>query len=44
MGTVYSDFAKFKGISTEKSAEEQLYYFRKSITLIEVDESFDEKL
>lgn len=43
MGTVYSDFAKFKGISTEKSTEKQLYYFRKSISLIEFNEYFDEK-
>lgn len=38
MGTVYSDFAQFKDISTEKSIEKQLYYFRKSISLIEIDE------
>ena len=43
MGTVYSDFAKFKGISTEKSTEKQLYYFRKSISLIEFNEYFNEK-
>lgn len=43
MGTVYSDFAQFKDISTEKSIEQQLYYFRKSISLIEIDEYYEKK-
>lgn len=43
MGTVYSDFAQFKDISTEKSIERQLYYFRKSISLIEIDEYSEKK-
>lgn len=38
MGTVYSDFAQFKCVSNKKSIEKQLYYFRKSISLIEIDE------
>ena len=34
LATTYSDFAKFKGISTDESLKKQLYYFRKSIALI----------
>lgn len=42
IGTVYSDLAKFTGISNEKSFQKQLYCFRKSIDLIEDDEYLDE--
>ena len=35
IGTVYSDFAKTKGISDEESLRKQLYCFRKSIDIIE---------
>lgn len=43
METVYSDFAQFKCVSNEKSIEKQLYYFRKSISLIEIDEYSEKK-
>ncbi|MBU9739466.1 LA2681 family HEPN domain-containing protein [Diplocloster agilis] len=38
IGTVYSDFAKAKGISPEESLRKQLYCFRKSIDYIEAPE------
>lgn len=34
LATTYSDFAKFKGLSKDESIKKQLYYFRKSIELI----------
>jgi len=34
LATTYSDFAKFKGLSKDESFKKQLYYFRKSIVLI----------
>ena len=34
LATTYSDFAKFKGLSKDESFKKQLYYFRKSIALI----------
>ena len=38
LATTYSDFAKFKGLSKDESFKKQLYYFRKSITLINAKE------
>ena len=38
IGTVYSDFAKFKGMPWEESMRKQLYCFRKSIDCIEMPE------
>lgn len=42
IGTVYSDFAKAKGVSYEESLKKQLYCFRKSIDIIE-DEEFSRR-
>ena len=42
IGTVYSDFAKAKGISHEESVKKQLYCFRKSVDIIE-DEEYSKK-
>ena len=39
IGTVYSDFAKSKGLAYEESLKKQLYCFRKSIDIIE-DEDY----
>ena len=38
LGTVYSDFAKKNGLAFEESVKKQLYYYRKSISIIEDDE------
>lgn len=38
LATTYSDFSKFKGIDTDRSTKKQLYYFRKSIELIQAKE------
>lgn len=38
IGTVYSDFAKFKGLSHDESIRKQLYCFRKSVGIIENEE------
>lgn len=38
IGTVYSDFAKYKGLTFEESMRKQLYSFRKSIDIIEREE------
>lgn len=38
IGTVYSDFAKAKGLSHEESLKKQLYCFRKSVDIIENEE------
>lgn len=38
IGTVYSDFAKFKGLSYDESIRKQLYCFRKSVGIIENEE------
>lgn len=35
IGTVYSDFSKYKGLSYIESLKKQLYFFRKSIDIIE---------
>lgn len=43
IGTVYSDFAKFKGLSMEESLRKQLYCFRKSIDYIELPEYSEKK-
>lgn len=40
IGTIYSDFAKAKGISYEESLKKQLYCFRKSIDIVENVEFF----
>ena len=39
LATTYSDFAKFKGLSKEESYKKQLYYFRKSLELINAKEN-----
>lgn len=38
LATTYSDFSKFKGIDPDRSTKKQLYYFRKSIELIQAKE------
>lgn len=38
IGTIYSDFAKFKGLSHDESIRKQLYCFRKSVDIIEAEE------
>lgn len=38
IGTVYSDFAKAKGLAYEESLKKQLYCFRKSIDIIESED------
>lgn len=43
IGTVYSDFSKLKGISFQESVKKRLYFFRKSIGIIEKDE-YNDKL
>lgn len=42
MGTVYSDFSSVNGLNYETSIMKQLYYFRKSIKLIESSECDEE--
>ena len=42
IGTVYSDFAKAKGLSYQESLKKQLYCFRKSVDIIE-DEEYSKK-
>lgn len=39
IGTVYSDFAKAKGVPLEESLRKQLFCFRKSIDYIEMEEN-----
>lgn len=43
LGTAYDDLARITGSRTEQSFQKVLYYFRKSISLIEQDEYADEK-
>ena len=43
MGTACGDYADLSGDSGEESIKRQLYYFRKSISLIEMDKYADEK-
>ena len=43
LATTYSDFAKFKGISKDESVKKQLYYFRKSIALINANENYKDE-
>ena len=43
IGTAYSDFSKLKGISFQESVKKRLYFFRKSIGIIEKDE-YNDKL
>ena len=42
MGTAYGDYAELAGVSGEEPIKKQLYYYRKSIRLIDVDEYTDE--
>ena len=39
LATTYSDFARFKGVPQDESFKKQLYYFRKSLELINVEEN-----
>ena len=43
IGTVYGDIARLEKSSDESYIEKQLFYFRKSIELINADELSDEK-
>lgn len=43
IGTAYSDFSELAEVSGEESIKKQLFYFRKSIRLIDTDEYTDEK-
>jgi len=43
LGTAYDDFAKLTGNRNEEAFQKILYYFRKSINLIESDEYEDDK-
>lgn len=39
LATTYSDFARFKGLSEDESFKKQLYFFRKSLELINAEEN-----
>lgn len=43
LGTAYDDLARLTGNRTEKSFQKVLYFFRKSISLIEQDENTNKK-